>query len=201
MILVGDILADEKAITAKFSCDTAKCKGACCTLEGGGGAPLTDDEAEIIRGIYEAVSPYLSECSGDIARNSPVEGTAGDYSTTCIDSRACCFVYFDTGGVARCSIERAYFEGKTSFRKPLSCHLFPLRIGNFGGSYVFYEHFDECEPGREKGRLSNIYLLNELQEPLRRAFGEKWTEELNNKAAAMRAEKNNWPDKDGDTRR
>lgn len=198
MILAGDILVDEKATVAKFSCDTAKCKGACCTLEGGGGAPLTDDEAETIRGIYEVVSPYLTELSSEIARKRSVDGTPGDYSTTCIDNRACCFVYYDAGGIARCSIERAYFDGKTSFRKPLSCHLFPLRLGNFGGSYIYYEHFDECEPGREKGQIDNIYLLDELQAPLQRTFGEKWTEELNNKAVALRATKNNLQKKDGD---
>lgn len=200
MILVGDILVDERAATARFSCNTAKCKGACCTLEGGGGAPLTDEEAEIIRGIHEFVKPYLPEHSYKIARNNPIDGTVGDYSTTCIDNRACCFVCYDSSGIARCSIEQAYLDGKISFRKPISCHLFPLRLGNFGGSYIYYEHFDECEPGREKGQIDNIYLLDELQIPLKRSFGERWTEELNNKAAMLRMTKNNSTNKDGDMR-
>ncbi len=190
MILVGDVLVDESIIHAKFACNTSVCKGACCTLEGGGGAPLTDEEAKIMRNLGDAVSPYLSDRSRKIVQNRPVEGLSGDYSTTCIDNRACCFVYHDKNGIAKCSIESAFFDGKTDFRKPTSCHLFPLRVGEFGGSYLYYEHFDECNPGREHGAKHQIFLLDVLQPALKRAFGEQWVNELNRQVDARRTENN-----------
>lgn len=194
MMLIRDILIDENVATAKFSCDVGKCKGACCTLAGGGGAPLLDEEVPIMRELYAVVKEYLPDTSRKVVRKQPVTGTLGEYETTCVDNRECCFVFFENG-IAKCSIEKAYFEGKTNFRKPISCHLFPIRVGDFGGSYIFYEQFRECEPGRAKGADEGVYLLDELQVPLERAFGGEWAKELNKHAENIRTRNAEKPQK------
>lgn len=187
MLLIGDILVDETIATARFSCDVAQCKGSCCTLAGGGGAPLTDEEAQLLPTLYAVVAGYLPEHSGGVARTNPVSGSTGDFSTTCINERECCFAFYEND-VAKCSIERAYFEGKTAFRKPLSCHLFPVREGSFGGAYLYYERIGECASGRSKGEREGVFLLDELQPPLARAYGEEWVATLRNTAVKLRTQ-------------
>ena len=102
-----------------------------------------------------------------------VEGASGSYVTSCIDNRDCVFVHYD-GDVAKCSLERAYEDGKTDWRKPLSCHMFPLRIRPFGKDFVRYEQINECQAGREKGSLEGVKLYDFLRVPLIRKYGEAW---------------------------
>src|SRR5687768_12270420 len=123
MLPILDIIADESLATAKFSCDLVACKGACCTMPGGRGAPVDDGEVDDLLASVEVALPYLSPRNQTVIRTlGPLEGRGGDWATRCIDNRDCVFVYYD-GEVAKCAIERAHFDGKTPFRKPISCHL------------------------------------------------------------------------------
>jgi hypothetical protein len=141
-------------------------------MKGGAGAPLLEEEVDSIREVVGNVLHHLPEGSREIlSKHDPVEGPAGDRSVLCIDDAECVFVYYDND-VAKCAIEKAYFAGEVAFRKPLSCHLFPIRVANFGGPYLHYEVIDECEPGRALGEQLGLPLVETLREALTRAYGE-----------------------------
>jgi hypothetical protein len=178
MLLVDSIVVDDEVVTARFCCDVQACAGACCCLEGGRGAPLEDAEVPLLRESYAAAKDYLPSSSREIIeQRGPVEGVPGDYATVCIDRRECVFVYFDRG-IAKCSIERAYLEGRTGWRKPLSCHLFPIRFRRFGQDFVRYEQIAECQSARERGAAEDVPLLDFVREALIRKFGEQWYHQL-----------------------
>lgn len=185
MILLDDLLIQEQVLTSTFACDVKRCKGACCTLSGGAGAPLLEEEVHDLRRSVDAALPYLGERQRAwLAENDPVEGAHGDRSVACLDDADCIFVYYD-GDVAKCAIEKAYHNGESTFRKPLSCHLFPIRIANFGGPYLHYEQIEECEPGRALGERLGVPLVEAVKDALVRAFGERTTERM---LAAARGE-------------
>lgn len=173
MILLDDLLIQEQVLTTTFACDLQRCKGACCTLSGGAGAPLLENEVKPLQLSVQAALPYLGERSRIwLAENDPVEGHLGERSVACLDEADCVFVYYDHS-VAKCALEKAYHNGESDFRKPLSCHLFPIRIADFGGPYLHYEKIEECEPGRELGARLGIPMVESLKDALIRAFGEK----------------------------
>ncbi len=178
MIIVGETVIDDGVLNASFCCDLDVCKGACCYLVGGRGAPLDDDEAEEIERAFPAIRGYLPERSLQvIEKHGLVDGRPGDYATRCVDDRECVFVYFDNG-IARCAFERAYLEEKISWRKPLSCHLFPIRVRRFGREFIRYEEIDECRGGRERGQQEQIPLYTFLETPLTRKYGQHWFRSL-----------------------
>ncbi len=178
MFIIGEAVVEPAVAEVSFSCDLAKCKGACCFLEGGRGAPLEDDEILEIEKAYPRVREYLSRQSiSTIESSGMYEGVRGDFATTCINDRECVFAYFEDG-IARCSFERAFREQKTDWRKPLSCHLFPVRIRSFGRDVVRYEEIEECHPGRVRGREQEVPLREFLREPLIRKYGEEWYDEF-----------------------
>lgn len=183
MILLDHLLLQEQVLTSSFSCDLKRCKGACCTLKGGAGAPLLDQEVVELRREMITALPYLGERSRMwLQENDPVEGTAGDHSVACLDDADCVFVYYDAD-VAKCALEKAWFNGESTFRKPLSCHLFPIRIANFGGPYLHYEKIDECEPGRALGERLGVTLVESLKDALIRAYGEAMYSRILNAAS------------------
>lgn len=172
MISLDHLLIDETVLSARFACDVHRCKGACCTLPGGAGAPVLDKEVELIQSAQPAAEKYLSEASKKVLHEKgPLEGHAGDWTTVCIDDKDCVFVAYEQN-VAVCTLEKAWHAGESTFRKPLSCHLFPIRIADFGGPYIFYEQFEECKPGRQRGERSNVKLIETVREALIRAVGE-----------------------------
>ncbi len=179
MFKVLDVLVDARIASTTFACDLAACRGACCTMPGGRGAPLADAEEAAIEAATPAALEYLSERNRSVIRSlGSVEGRRGNLATRCIDNRDCVFVYYD-GEVAKCSLERAYFDGHSTFRKPLSCHLFPIRIEElFGGEVLRYERIPECRDALARGRRDGVPLYVFLKDPLVRAFGEAFYEEL-----------------------
>lgn len=105
------------------------------------------------------------------------EGEPGDYATTCVDDEDCVFVYHDNG-IAKCAIERAYNEGKVSFRKPISCHLYPIRVRSFAGDILRYHEIAECKPAVAKGDSEKIGVIEFLKDALIRRYGEEWYNRL-----------------------
>ncbi|HLX11661.1 MAG TPA: DUF3109 family protein [Bacteroidota bacterium] len=184
MITVGNITVDEDIASAPFACDLKKCHGACCTMAGGRGAPLEDSEVEQIMKAVPIAKEYLSkEHLAVLESDGCVEGEAGDYTTVCVDNRACVFVYYSEG-IARCSIEKAYLDGKLGFRKPISCHLYPIRVAEFDKQRIYYQRISECSPGRSKGKRDGTPLYEFLREPLIRKYGEQWYLEFVSKCRA-----------------
>lgn len=187
MFTIGEAVVDNAVAQATFCCDLRRCKGACCTLEGGRGAPLEDDEVLEIQKAYPIVRQYLDERSiRTIERDGLYEGSPGNYATTCVEHRQCVFVYFEEG-IARCSFERAYLNGEIEWRKPLSCHLFPIRVRRGEREVLRYEMIDECAAGRSRGAAENIKLYEFLREALIRKFGEHWYKKLKEVCERMNA--------------
>ncbi len=178
MFTIGEVVIEDQLAGEKFFCDLVKCKGACCTLPGGRGAPLQDSEVEELEKAYPFVQRYLSDQSKRlIKQHGMVEGLPGSYATTCVDDNDCVFVYYEEG-IARCAVERAYHQGEIQWRKPLSCHLFPVRISTNGADRVRYEKISECNTARTAGRNLDMPLFKFLKDALIRKYGMAWYEEF-----------------------
>jgi Fe-S-cluster containining protein len=178
IVQIENIALGREIVQTRFACDLKKCKGACCTIESDYGAPLLDEEIETISKILEIVKEYLPEKHKHIINKKGFfEKKDNKLMTTSVENRACVFVNYENG-IAKCGIEKAYFDGKTDFRKPISCHLFPIRVEDFGGDVLRYEKFEECSPALKKGKKENINLVNFLEESLIRKFGKKWFTKL-----------------------
>jgi Protein of unknown function (DUF3109) len=176
MIIIDEIAVDPKVPQMHFACDLEVCKGACCTLKGGRGAPVTDEEVEEIYKAYPVIKKYLPADHAKWIRDyGLVEGEPERYATQCIDEQACVFVYYESG-IAKCSFERAYLNGEIQWRKPVSCHLFPLRAENGHGAELRFEYLHECEPAFNRGDREKIPLFKFLKEVLVREHGTEWYE-------------------------
>ena len=181
IVPVEDVEVRKDVLKTRFSCDLEKCKGACCTFESEYGAPLHEEEVKIIGAILPEVMPYLPEEHKKIIEN---EGfyryKSSELMTHSLDNKACVFVFYENG-IAKCGIEKAFFDGKTDFRKPISCHLFPIRITKFGSDVLRYEKFSECKPALERGEQENITVAEFCGEALERKYGRKWYSALKEK--------------------
>ncbi len=178
IIPVEDILVRPEVSNVNFECDLEKCKGACCTLESEYGAPLLEEEVVKIRKILNIIKEYLPKIHVDeIEENGFYEVKSGEFLTRSINNNACVFVYYE-GNIAKCGIEKAFLDGKVKFRKPISCHLFPIRISKFGGQVLRYEKFSECKPALEKGEKNKSTLIDFCRESLIRLYGNKWYSKL-----------------------
>lgn len=163
-----------------FACDLGKCKGACCTLESPYGAPLNPEEVEEIEKALPVVlsNNHLSQFNkNEIKKNGFWEEKQGDLFTRSINNKDCVFVYYE-GDVAKCAIERAYFDGKIKYRKPISCHLFPIRISHFGGDIVRYEKFSQCAPALSNGENTKTTIFDFCKDSLIRLYGLSWYTKL-----------------------
>ncbi len=178
MIVIDNIIIEDDIIHSMFNCDLKKCKGACCTFPGEFGAPLLNEEISIIESLLPFLIEYLPEKAREIInKNGFYQGKENFYSTQCINNKDCVFVYYDED-VAKCTLEKAYHEKNTGWRKPLSCHLFPIRVKYHSQLLLHYEKIPECIPGIIKGYRDKIYLTDSLKEALIRAFGENWFEKV-----------------------
>jgi hypothetical protein len=174
LVEVDNIAVNTEIFETKFTCDLGKCKGACCTMESELGAPLKEEEVDIINKYFEEIKIYLpKEHLKEIEKNGFWFSRQGDLMIRSIDNRQCVFVHYD-GDIAKCSIEKAFFDGKIDFQKPISCHLFPIRVSNFGGSVLRFEKYDECQPAITKGEKSNTTVFEFCKDSLKREFGSNW---------------------------
>jgi hypothetical protein len=180
MLAIKGTLVSEELIEKKFVCDLHACKGGCC-VKGDYGAPLEEDELPELDKIYDTVKPYLSdegrraiEKQGKYLRYEKKE-----WVTPLINGRECAYTVFESG-VAKCGIEKAHFDGKIDFRKPVSCHLYPVRINKMKNSVeaVNYDKWSICKPACKLGDQLKVPLYKFLKDSLIRKFGEDWYEEL-----------------------
>ena len=192
MLIVGNALVSEDIIEKKFACDTRACLGACC-VKGDAGAPLLASEIEIIENELPSIKPFLSE---EGLRNIEKQGfytsdPEGESVTTCLPTGECSFLVYE-GLTATCGIENAHKEGKTDFKKPISCHLYPIRAKQYGEyTALNYHKWDICEPACGRGEDENIPVYAFLKEALIRKMGEAWYEELSVIANEWKSQKNN----------
>ncbi len=180
MILVGNACLSDDIAEKSFVCDLEKCKGACCT-EGDLGAPLDEDELPVLEKIYADVAPYLSEAGRQaIAEQGTwIKDYEGDYSTPTVAGRECAYALHDARGILKCGIEQAYLAGKTTFKKPISCHLYPIRITKYEEwDAVNYDRWEICNPACQLGEKLKVPVYKFLKEPLIRKYGEAWYAEL-----------------------
>ena len=182
MLKVGEVLVSDDIAKVEFVCHLEKCKGACC-VEGELGAPLEEDELKIMEEIQDIIKPYLTK---DGLKTIKKEGAYvldedGDYSTPVIKGRECAYAHYDQQGVLKCGIEQAYLDGKIAYRKPISCHLYPIRITkkkNFEA--VNYHQWNICSAACSFGQSLKVPLYKFLKDPLIRKYGQAWYDELVN---------------------
>jgi len=191
MIEIGRTILSRDIFEKHFLCDILKCKGACC-IEGDSGAPLTDAEAILIETEYSKFEEHLPQNhKQEITKQGfSVIDSDGDLVTPLVDNRQCAYSFYDQNGILKCAIEKAHFDGRTDFRKPISCHLFPIRITEYKRfDAINYDELDICKPGRECGISEKLPIYKFLKEPLIAKYGEEWYKEV--EIAADFIEKNN----------
>lgn len=180
LIEVKDAVVSTQIFERKFVCDLNACKGACC-IEGDAGAPLTFEEIDLLEDNLEHILPFMRpEGVAEVERagvfyiddeNEPV--------TALVNGGECAFVYFDDKGITKCAVEQAYSTGKTNFKKPISCHLYPIRVKKFNELQALtYDVWPICAPACSCGEKLDVPVYRFLKEPLIRAFGEEFFEEL-----------------------
>ena len=188
MVEIGRTILSRDIFEKHFLCDLLKCKGACC-IEGDSGAPLTEDEAKLVEEEYKNFSQYLPEKHKQKIKKQgfSIIDSDGDLVTPLVNNRQCAYSFYDQRSILKCSIEKAFFEGKTNFRKPVSCHLFPIRITEYKRfDAVNYQELDICKPGVKCGEANQLPLYKFLKEPLIRKYGQEWYKEVEIAAEHLR---------------
>ena len=187
MLRINDTIFSFDILEKKFRCNLPKCLGNCCRY-GDSGAPLSNDEALILDDILDKVKPYLRPegISAIEEKGTSITDFENDQVTPLIGNEECAYTN-KKENIYMCGIEQAWSEGKISFRKPLSCHLFPVRIKNYSDfRAVNYEELAICSPARVAGEREGIYVYKFLKDPLIRALGEDLYKELCTAATDLR---------------
>jgi hypothetical protein len=180
MLIVGQAIFTDDIFEKHFVCDLLKCKGACC-VEGDLGAPLEESEIGEIEANLEQILPYLSAEGIEVIEKEGfyLKDWEGDLSTTTIQNRECAFAVYDEHRILHCGIEKAWKDGKSSFQKPISCHLYPLRVSKYGEYEAFnYHQWKVCAPACDKGETLQMPVYQFLKNALVRKFGEDWYSQL-----------------------
>ena len=181
VIQIDDTLVSVDCLSEKFCCDLEACKGACC-VEGDAGAPVELDEVAGIEEALPEVWPMLSASAQAVIDRQGVAYTdeEGDLVTSIVNGKDCVFTCYDEAGHCYCALEKAYREGRTAFFKPLSCHLYPIRVVRFSnGAYgLNYHRWHICSPAVKCGRRAGVPVYKALREPIIRRFGEEFYKAL-----------------------
>ena len=188
MLAVQNTLVSDDLTRVRFVCDLKKCHGACC-VDGDAGAPLDEDEIGTLEDCLDAVIPYMTEAGITMVESRGVfdYDELGNYVTPLVNERECAFAIFE-GDTAKCAIEKAYTDGKIKFQKPISCHLYPVRlIKTFGDDMVNYHEWHVCRFALIHGRRLDVPLYKFLKDPLIRKYGRKWYADLTNQIKAEEA--------------
>ena len=161
-------------------CDISACKGECC-IKGDAGAPLEDYEIEILETIIDRLEPYMDDKGkAEVKARGVFEiDKDGDKGTVLLENGRCAFAIIDDAGNYKCAIEQAQASGDVSFKKPISCHLYPVRITKYENyDAVNYDRWDICKPACECGTELKVPLFRFVKDALKRKYGSDWYEEL-----------------------
>ena len=180
MLQIKDTLVSLDLVERFFLCDLNSCLGECC-IEGDAGAPLTEEEAKKIEALLPEIwEDLLPQAQDEIKKNGvSYIDEEGDRVTTIVDGKNCAFTCYGEGGMCYCAIEKAYREGRVDFYKPISCHLYPVRLKEYATfTAVNYHRWKICKCAEVLGRKEGVRVYQFLKEPLIRRFGTEWYEEL-----------------------
>lgn len=179
MFQIGKTIVSEDVLEKEFVCNLSACKGECC-IDGDAGAPVEDGEVEILRSVYDKVKPFLRP-EGIAAieeQGTSVYGDDDEYETPLIEGGECAYVIYENE-MALCGIEKAYNEGLIDWKKPISCHLYPIRIKQFSSfEAVNYHKWHICSDACTLGQELSVPVYKFLKAPLIRKYGEDWYKEL-----------------------
>lgn len=191
MIEIDDKIVSTDLLTDCFACDLSRCKGICC-VEGNAGAPLEMEEVDLIEEEWENFRPYMTpEGIAAIEQQGfMVVDADGDYTTPLVNDAECAYS-FEENGITFCAIERAWREGKCGFQKPISCHLYPIRVARFSNGTIGlnYHRWSVCRSAVECGRKLGTPIYQSLKEPIIRAYGEEFYHRLEEAANLIKEEK------------
>ncbi|MBQ6037097.1 MAG: DUF3109 family protein [Bacteroidaceae bacterium] len=180
MYQIGDVLISDEVLTERFICDLKECMGACC-IEGDAGAPLELDEVLEIEELLPVIWDNLDLQARKVINKQGVAYTdpEGQLVTSIVNGKDCVFTCYDEKGCCFCAIEKAFREGKTKFYKPISCHLYPIRVKQVGDMEALnYDRWTICKAALLLGQKEDVRVYEFLKEPLIRKFGEAWYQEL-----------------------
>lgn len=165
---------NENIFEIKFECDLSQCKGACCTMESEYGAPLNEDEIAVIEQILPVVKKYLTKAHiNELEKKGFWYRADGHLMVRAVNKRECVFAYYEND-IALCAIEKAFLNKEVDYKKPISCHLFPIRIIDFGGPVLYFEEYNECAPALIKGEETGKTVFQFCRGSLERKFGKEW---------------------------
>ena len=194
MIIVQDKLVSDDLVEQKFVCNLTACKGACC-WEGDYGAPLEEAELPVLDSIFEKVKPFLSpagiaaiEQQGKYVRIEQ----EGEWATTLVDNGPCAWMTLDALGIAKCGIEQAWKAGAIDFQKPVSCHLYPVRIEKnetLGFEALNYNEWDICSAACELGEKEQVPVYQFVKDAIVRKYGQDFYDELDGAATFLKSNK------------
>ena len=180
MFQLGKTIVSEDILEKKFVCDLSSCKGECCVV-GDAGAPLSKEETQVLEKIYPKVKPFLRE-EGIVSiekQGTWIANDSDEPETPLINDAECAYVIFDEKGTALCGIEEAYNKNIIDWKKPISCHLYPVRVQDYSEfSALNYHQWDICDDACSLGKEFQVPVYKFLKEALTRRFGENWYKEL-----------------------
>ncbi|MGM0545943.1 MAG: DUF3109 family protein [Bacteroidota bacterium] len=191
MFKVQNTILSDAIATARFACDLPKCKGACCVV-GDAGAPVAEDEVSKLEEAFELLKDELHpDARKTVEKNGAVRKTQYGLELSCRDNEECVFVTYEDD-VAYCSIQKAFMEGRIEWEKPVSCHLYPIRLKKVGAiEYANFEYVNKlCAPACIKGEKENIYLSEFLEKPLTRRYGKAWYRKFEETCKEIRMQNN-----------
>ncbi|MBK6344809.1 MAG: DUF3109 family protein [Bacteroidales bacterium] len=180
MIAIDNTINSDDLGKVCFVCNLGICKGACC-VEGDAGAPLDEQEISELEDNLDYIKPFMNQAGIEVIEQTGVfdYDSYGHYVTPLVNGIECAFVVFNEEGIAGCAIEQAWEAGKSKFRKPVSCHLYPVRISRYNDfDAVNYHQWHICRPALELGKKLDVPLYVFLKDSLIRKYGEKWYEKL-----------------------
>jgi hypothetical protein len=180
MFQLGKTIVSEDLIEKEFVCNLGACKGACC-VEGSAGAPVTKEEVNILKEIYPKVKPFLRPegIAAIEAQGTHVVSDLNELETPLVNGNECAYVTFTDHGIASCGIEDAYNAGEVPFQKPISCHLYPVRVQDYSEfSAVNYHKWPICNDACTLGKELQVPVYKFVKEALIRKFGKNWYAEL-----------------------
>lgn len=180
MLQIKDALVSFDVVEKEFICNLDVCRGACC-IEGDAGAPIDEAERQILKKILPVIWDDLTPAARQVIEEHGVAyiDQEGDLVTSIVNGKDCVFVCYGSDGMCHCAIEKAYREGKIDFYKPISCHLYPIRLITYDAfTAVNYNRWKICKAAEILGRKEKVKVYQFLREPLIRKFGLEWYDEL-----------------------